>query len=648
VLIAPGKLTDFCPVYTAQGSEAMVSQLDKDDVEKIGLVKFDFLGLTTLTILDWAVKSVRALAASGGNAALRDFDLGAVPLDDAAAYRLLSSGNTTAVFQLESRGMRDLVKKLQPDNFEDVIALVALFRPGPLQSGMVDDFIARKHGRAEVSYPHPLLEPILKPTYGVIVYQEQVMQIAQVLAGYSLGGADLLRRAMGKKKAEEMALQRVTFEDGAANNAIEPRLASAIFDLMEKFAEYGFNKSHSAAYALVAYQTAWLKAHYPAEFMAAVLSADMDNTDKVVNFLAEARAMQLVVQPPDINASNYMFEARDDRTIMYGLGAVKGVGHGAVDSIVEARAKGGAFRDIADFCRRIDAQKINKRVLEALILSGSMDALAPNRASLMLQLPEAARAAEQHARDAEAGQHDMFGQVAASAIESTPLPTTGEWPIERKLAGERETLGHYLSGHPTDSWKGLIARVATSPIGEIDQHYKPPGPNERRGRFSDQTYTIAGQVIAIRKRGDAMAFVQVEDWSGRIEVSLFREAWVEYGPLLTRDAILVFDGGLSFDEFSGNYQLRVNSVATIETACERTARMLRVRLNGVHGDFIARLQHALAAHRGGATPVRLAYHNAAGQAEIELGAEWRVRATPALKDSLQALDGVVAAELVFG
>ena len=645
VVIAPGPLSDYAPLFSEGGGDGLVTQFDKDDVEAVGLVKFDFLGLRTLTIIDWAIKAINVKRATRGEAPI---DIATLPMDDAPSYALLKRCQTTAVFQLESRGMRDLVKKLQPDNFEDVIALVALFRPGPLQSGMVDDFIARKHGRAEVSYPHALLEPILKPTYGVIVYQEQVMQIAQVLAGYSLGGADLLRRAMGKKKPEEMAKQRVTFEDGAAANGIDAHLASAIFDLMEKFAEYGFNKSHSAAYALVAYQTAWLKAHYPAEFMAAVLSADMDNTDKVVNFLAEARAMQLVVQPPDINASNYMFEARDDRTIVYGLGAVKGVGHGAVDSIVAARAKGGAFRDIADFCRRIDAQKINKRVLEALILSGSMDALAPNRASLMLQLPEAVRAAEQHARDAEAGQHDMFGQVAASAIESTPLPTTGEWPIERKLAGERETLGHYLSGHPTDAWKGLIARLATSPIGEIDQHYKPPAPHERRGRFSDQSYTIAGQVIAIRKRGDAMAFVQVEDWSGRIEVSLFREAWVEYGPLLTRDAILVFDGGLSFDEFSGNYQLRVNSVATIESACERTARMLRVKLNGVHGDFIARLQHALAAHRGGATPVRLTYHNAAGQAEIELGAEWRVRATPALKASLQALDGVVAAELVFG
>jgi DNA polymerase-3 subunit alpha len=493
-----------------------------------------------------------------------------------------------------------------------------------------------------------LLEPILKPTYGVIVYQEQVMQIAQVLAGYSLGGADLLRRAMGKKKADEMAQQRVAFEDGAANNGIEPRLASSIFDLMEKFAEYGFNKSHSAAYALVAYQTAWLKAHYPAEFMAAVLSSDMDNTDKVVNFIGEARAMGLAVLPPDINASNYMFEARDDASICYGLGAVKGVGRGAVEAIVDTRRRGGAFRDLPDFCRRVDAQRMNKRVLEALILSGSMDALAPNRASLMMQLPEAVRAAEQHARDAAAGQNDMFGSSSAIVPERpTALAVVDEWPIERKLAGERETLGHYLSGHPTDAWRTLIARVATSPLGEIDQHYKPP-VGERRGRFSDQPFTIAGQVIALRKRGDAMAFVQVEDWSGRIEVSLFREAWIEYGPLLTRDAILVFDGGLSLDEFSGGYQLRVNAVRTIESACERQARLLRLRLNGVQADFVARLQHVLAAHRGGSTPVRLSFRNATGQAEIELGAEWRVRASPALRQALASMDGVIEADVVFG
>ncbi|MGH8174201.1 MAG: DNA polymerase III subunit alpha, partial [Rhodanobacteraceae bacterium] len=674
VVIAPGPLTDYAPMFSETGGEGLVTQFDKDDVEAVGLVKFDFLGLRTLTIIDWAVKAINARNARTAKAtphlpsghllpqageetseriaAAADskapIDIAALPTDDAATYALLKRCQTTAIFQLESRGMRDLVKKLQPDTFEDIIALVALFRPGPLQSGMVDDFIARKHGRASVSYPHAMLEPILKPTYGVIVYQEQVMQIAQVLAGYSLGSADLLRRAMGKKKADEMAQQRVAFEDGAAENGIEPRLASSIFDLMEKFAEYGFNKSHSAAYALVAYQTAWLKAHYPAEFMAAVLSSDMDNTDKVVNFLGEARAMNLTVLPPDINASHYMFEARDDASICYGLGAVKGVGRGAVEAIVESRARDGAYRNLPDFCRRVDAHKINKRVLEALILSGSMDALAPNRASLMAQLPEAVRAAEQHARDLAAGQNDMFG-AASAALPERPavLASVDEWPIERKLAGERETLGHYLSGHPTDAWRTLISRVATSPLGEIDQHYKPPAPSERRGRFNDQSFTIAGSVVAIRKRGDAMAFVQVEDWSGRIEVSLFREAWVEYGPLLTRDAILVFDGGLSLDEFSGGYQLRVNSVRTIESACERQARVLRLRLNGVHGDFVARLQQTLAAHRGGTTPVRLAFRNANGQAEIELGAEWRVRASHTLKNSLQALDGVIDAELLF-
>jgi DNA polymerase-3 subunit alpha len=643
VVIAPGPLSDYAPLFSESGGDALVTQFDKDDVEAVGLVKFDFLGLRTLTIIDWTVKAINTKRAAAGEAPL---DIMALPLDDPKVFELLRKARTVAVFQFESRGMQSMLKDAKPDRFEDIIALGALYRPGPMD--LIPSYCRRKHGSEPIDYPDPRVEPVLKETYGIMVYQEQVMQMAQIVGGYSLGGADLLRRAMGKKKAEEMARHRAIFREGAAKNGVAEAKADAVFDTMEKFAGYGFNKSHAAAYALISYQTAWLKAHYPAEFMAAVLSSDMDNTDKVVNFLAEARALGVAVDAPDINASDYMFEARDERAIRYGLGAVKGVGRGAVESIVAARKSGGAFADLADFCRRVDAQKINKRVLEALILSGSMDALAPNRATLMLQLPEAVRAAEQHARDAEAGQNDMFGATVASVFESAPLPTTSEWPIERKLAGERETLGHYLSGHPTDSWRGLIARIATAPIGEIDQHYTPPAPHERRGRYSDRSCTIAGQVIAIRKRGDAMAFVQVEDWSGRIEVSLFREAWIEYGPLLTRDAILVFEGGLSLDEFSGNYQVRVNSVATIESACERSARVLRVKLNGVGADFATRLQHTLAAHRGGATPVRISYHNAEGQAEIELGAEWRVRATPALKDSLQALDGVVAAELVFG
>ncbi|MBC7988429.1 MAG: DNA polymerase III subunit alpha, partial [Luteimonas sp.] len=388
VVIAPSPLSDFCPLFAEHdghgGGRNPVTQFDKDDVEAVGLVKFDFLGLRTLTIIDWAIKAINVRRAHGNEPPL---DITALPLEDTKTYELFARGDTVAVFQFESRGMRELLKRARPDTFEDIIALAALFRPGPLGSGMDRDWVDRKHGHAEVSYPHPALEIALKPTYGVIVYQEQVMQIAQLLAGYSLGGADLLRRAMGKKNAVEMAKERAKFESGASERGVDPRKATQIFDLMEKFAEYGFNKSHSAAYALVAYQTAWLKVHHPAEFMAAVLSSDMDNTDKVVMFLDEARTMGLTVMPPDVNASNHMFEAIDERTIRYGLGAVKGVGRGACEAIAGERtrdgdASTGMYADLLDFCKRVDSSKLNKRTLEALIQSGALDALGSNRPSL--------------------------------------------------------------------------------------------------------------------------------------------------------------------------------------------------------------------------------------------------------------------------
>ncbi|MEO5628838.1 MAG: DNA polymerase III subunit alpha, partial [Thermomonas sp.] len=410
VVIAPTPLSDFCPLFAEHDGHGAgrhpMTQFDKDDVEAVGLVKFDFLGLRTLTIIDWAVKAINVRRADEGDA---PFDITTLPLDDPAVYAQFALGDSVAVFQFESRGMRELLKRAKPDTFEDIIALAALFRPGPLGSGMDREWVDRKHGHTEVSYPHPALETVLKPTYGVIVYQEQVMQIAQVLAGYSLGGADLLRRAMGKKKPEEMAKERAKFETGSAERGVDPRVATQIFDLMEKFAEYGFNKSHSAAYALVAYQTAWLKVHYPAEFMAAVLSSDMDNTDKVVMFLDEARALGLTVLPPDVNSSTYMFEATDPRTIRYGLGAVKGVGRGACEAIASARENGGRYDDLLDFCKRVEAGGLNKRALEALALAGAMDALARNRASLVLQLPEALKASEQLAREREAGQDSLFG-----------------------------------------------------------------------------------------------------------------------------------------------------------------------------------------------------------------------------------------------
>ncbi|HEX6930442.1 MAG TPA: DNA polymerase III subunit alpha, partial [Gammaproteobacteria bacterium] len=446
VVIAPTALSEFTPLYCEQGSESPVTQLDKDDVESVGLVKFDFLGLRTLTIIDWAIDNINAIRRRRGEGPL---DITSIPMDDKATFDLLKRYESTAVFQLESRGMKDLIRRLQPDSFEDIIALVALFRPGPLQSGMVDDFINRKHGRQKVEYPHPDLEAILKPTYGVILYQEQVMQIAQVLGGYTLGGADLLRRAMGKKKPEEMAKQRSIFQEGAAKKGVEARTAEYIFDLMEKFAGYGFNKSHSAAYALLSYQTAWLKAHYPAAFMAAVLSSDMDHTDKVVLFIDECQRMKLEILPPDVNESVYAFTVHSDTAIRYGLGAVKGVGRGVVDNVVEIRERDGAFGNLDDFCRRVDPGKLNRRTLEALIRAGALDSLGPNRASLMAHLPTALAAADQASKNIDAGQDDMFG-VAAGPAESAPVPELPPWSEEERLAGERETLGLFLSGHPID------------------------------------------------------------------------------------------------------------------------------------------------------------------------------------------------------
>lgn len=639
VVIAPTPLTDFSPLFAehvgkGETARSIVTQFDKDDVEAIGLVKFDFLGLRTLTIIDWAVKAINGKRAAVGEAPL---DILALPLDDEATYRLLSKGLTTAVFQFESRGMKDYIKKLEPSQFEDLIALAALYRPGPLNSGMVDDFINRRHGRAEVIYPHPLLEPILKPTYGVIVYQEQVMQIAQVLAGYSLGGADLLRRAMGKKKPEEMAKERFKFEDGAEKNGIAARTATGIFDLMEKFAEYGFNKSHSAAYALVAYQTAWLKAHYPAEFMAATLSSDMDNTDKVVNFLEDARAIGLSVLAPDVNASGYMFEALDAKTIRYGLGAVKGVGRGACEAMVEARRSGGPFRDLLDFCQRVDSTRLNKRVLEALVHSGALDALGANRASLMLQLPEAMRASEQVAREREAGQASLFGgggDAAAPAIR-IELPNAPDWPLEQKLLGERETLGHFLSGHPLDPWAAELQALVGTHLGELDRLFA-----ERRNNRGEAPVVLAGLVTMVRRRGDNQAFVQLEDTRGRVECAFFSEAFNEYAPLLSRDRIVVVEGNLREDAFNGGYSLRARQCWDFRTLCAQYGRRLALTVDLRQGGTWERLQQLMAGFRPGGTPLRIDLLTAGTRGSIDLNGAASLRTDAELITSLRALPGV--------
>ena len=650
VVIAPTELTDFAPLYCEAGGGGVVTQYDKDDVEAVGLVKFDFLGLRTLTIIDWAVKAINVRRAKAGEAPL---DISQLPLDDPKPYQLLKKAQTVAVFQLESSGMQRMLKDAKPDRFEDIIALVALYRPGPMD--LIPSFIARKHGREQGEYPDPRVEPILQETYGIMVYQEQVMQMAQIVGGYSLGGADLLRRAMGKKDVKKMAEERAKFREGAAKDGLPGDKADTIFDLMEKFAGYGFNKSHAAAYALVSYQTAWLKAHYPAEFMAATISADMDNTDKAVTFLDESRAIGIIVQPPDVNASDYMFVAIEPKKIQYGLGAIKGVGQGACEAIVAERSHG-AYANLADFCRRVDPTKLNRRVLEALILSGALDKLAPTRASLMLQLPDAIKAAEQHLRDKQSGQNDMFGAAsgAMTPVVHIDLPTAPEWPLEQKLQGERDTLGHYLSGHPTDPWKDELAQLSTCPLGEIGDRYQPPKPrkndNDDGNRFRrgpDTPWTIAGMVTAVRKRGDSDAFVRIEDGTGSIEVSFFGELYQQIAPLLTRDEMLIVEGGLRIDDFSGGgFQLRARSASTLADACRKHARLLQLKLNGVGPGFVEQLQQALAGYRGGrATVVLHGYHNRNAQADLELGEEWRVEAIPALLRAIRAMPGVQAARL---
>jgi DNA polymerase-3 subunit alpha len=644
VVIAPTPLTDFSPLFAehaAKGETAksVVTQFDKDDVEAVGLVKFDFLGLRTLTIIDWTVKAINVRRTAAGEPPL---EILALPLDDPDTYALLSRGQTTAVFQFESRGMKEYIKKLQPAHFEDLIALAALYRPGPLGAGMVDDFIDRRHGRAQVSYPHPLLEPILKPTYGVIVYQEQVMQIAQVLAGYSLGGADLLRRAMGKKKPEEMAKERVKFEFGAEQQGIAAAVASPIFDLMEKFADYGFNKSHSAAYALVAYQTAWLKAHHPAQFMAATLSSDMDNTDKVVNFLEESRQMGVTVLPPDVCSSQYMFFALDERTVRYGLGAVKGVGRGACESIVEAR-RSGPFRDLLDFCRRVDSARLNRRVLEALVHAGALDALASNRASLMLQLPEVIKATEQLARERAAGQVSLFGGGDEPEIH-LDLPEAPDWPLETKLLGERETLGHYLSGHPLDPWRAELQAL----VGGVDLRDLDTLWSQKKDRRGEAPVVLAGVVSAVRRRGDSMAFARIEDGRGQLDVAIYREAFAEFGHLVSRDRVLLIEGNLAEDQFSGGFVLRARQCWDFRQLCAQHARRLALTVDLRAQGSWERLQGVLAAFRPGATPLRLDVLTAArARGTVDVNGSQGVRTDPELISQLRALPGISQVSLAL-
>ncbi|MEE4295645.1 MAG: DNA polymerase III subunit alpha [Wenzhouxiangella sp.] len=652
LVIAPGPLTDFTPLYTEPDGHSVLTQFDKNDVESVGLVKFDFLGLRNLTIIDWALKAVNERREAEGENTL-DFD--DLPLDDPPVFKLLQAAHTTAVFQLESPGMKELLRKLRPDSFDDIVAAVALYRPGPLDAGMVDEYINRKHGKAPVKYPHPLCEPILKPTYGVILYQEQVMQIAQELAGYSLGAADLLRRAMGKKKPEEMERQREIFVNGAAGNGIETDQADSIFNLMETFARYGFNKSHSVAYALVAYHTAWLKAHYPAEFMAAVLSADLDKTDKIANLIDDCRAMELEILPPDLNRSIYRFRV-EDGAIRYGLGAIKGVGHAAIDNLVEVRDRRGAFSSLSELCREIDLGRLNRRTLESLIRAGAGDSIEPNRAALMQALPDVLSEAERFQSDREAGQASLFA-AAASSDDSQPehairYASARPWTNLQRLKAERETLGLYLSGHPLDELRDELSLFTTISLDRLDQvlgRGKTDSGKGHRGKRGIEM-TLAGMVMAIRKRPGKGAFVAIDDGTGRLEVAVFDRLFSQVADRLVNDAILVVVGKAEVDDFRGGYRMVADEIMGIDEARARFARRLEIEIgdgnrngNEIDNDLAA----ALRPYRTGQTPVLLHYRNGDARALIELGEDWHVMPSAELLAAVGGVPGIDSAKLCY-
>jgi DNA polymerase-3 subunit alpha len=631
VVIAPRPITEYMPLY-ADADGALLTQLDKDDLEAIGLIKFDFLGLKTLTIIDKAVATINRERAARGEPAL---NVDAIPVDDAKTYELLRQCRTTAVFQLESLGMRDLIKRLQPDRFDDITAIVALFRPGPMQ--MADEFIARKHGTGGTrDYLHPKLEATLKPTYGVILYQEQVMQIAQILAGYSLGGADLLRRAMGKKKPEEMAQQRAVFLKGATERGVEAARANHIFDQMETFAGYGFNKSHAAAYALIAYQTAWLKTHYPEAYMAAVLTADMDNTDRLVVLKDELKRMGIVLEPPDVNRSVLPFTVAGSKRISYGLGALKGVGPGAVEAIVTERDAHGPYKTLVDLCRRVDLTKINRRVLEALAKSGALDALGANRATLMHGIPNALQAAERSVYAQAAGQTALFGGDEPGEPLEHVLTPMRDFSKRERADGERESLGLYLTVHPFDEFAEHCKHFTNGAIAKVLQSL----PSTALPYQIRKEAILAGVVFDVRRRGNRVS-IWLDDDTERIEVSMFDEVFAQAKHVIAKHAVLIAEGQLRFDDFINGWRLTAKRIRSADDAIEEYARRLTIRWpsEGAGPDFVRELQRILKPFTRGRCEVSIEYRRSGAEAALTLGEAWSVRVTRELRDQLTRLLG---------
>lgn len=624
VLIAPGKITDFCPLYMQPGSDSAVSQFDKDDVEAIGLVKFDFLGLATLTILELAKDYIRARRPKQENFALEN-----IPLNDRGAYQLMSEGKTVAVFQLESSGMQRMLKDAKPSVFEDIIALVALYRPGPMD--LIPSFCARKHGREEVQYPHPLMKGVLEETYGIMVYQEQVMQVAQIVGGYSLGGADLLRRAMGKKKLEEMVAHRATFAEGAAKQGIDEPKANEIFDLMEKFAGYGFNKSHAAAYALLAYHTAYLKVHYLAEFTAANMSVALDDTDKLKIFHDDAVNLGITFEPPNINTGNYRFEPVEDKVVRYGLGAVKGTGQSAIEAIIQARREGGPFKSIFDFAARVDRSRINKRTVEALVKAGAFDLLHPERSQVLASIGLAFEYADSRAAHADQGGLFDFDDSHASSTAEPELVSERPWSIKERLSLEKTALGFYLSGHLFDQSASEVRRFAKRAIADLIDSREPQ--------------ILAGIVSDLRvingQRG-RVAIFKLDDKSEAIEAVANEDLLNANKELLRDDELIIVLGKAQPDRFSGGMRLNVQQVWDLATARCRFGKYLRVEVNGSVPPVVEVLREhpsrRIETEEGPITqglPVRLVLQREGASGELDLGDEGRFFPTDAALERWQ-------------
>ncbi|MFP3014336.1 MAG: DNA polymerase III subunit alpha [Arsenophonus sp.] len=645
VVIAPSKITDFVPLYYDPEGQNPLTQFDKNDVESAGLVKFDFLGLRTLTIIRWALDMINHNRKKQN---LAPIDISTIRHNDQKCFELLQRTETTAVFQLESRGMKDLIKRLRPDCLEDIIALVALFRPGPLQSGMVDNFINRKHGREVISYPdiewhHESLQPILEHTYGIVLYQEQVMQIAQVLAGYTLGGADMLRRAMCKKMPEEMAEQRSIFKAGAIKNGIDAELSMKIFDMVEKFAGYGFNKSHSAAYALVSYQTLWLKTHYPAEFMAATMTADMDNTEKIVALVDECLHMGLRVLPPDINSGLYHFHVNDKSEIVYGIGAIKGVGEGPIEAILKSRQNGGYFKDIFDICARVNTKKLNYRVMKKLIISGAFDHLGPHRAAMMSSLENALKAADQNSKAEAIGQTDMFGVLIEDPEKvKKSYANIDKWPEHLILEGERETLGLYLTGHPITAY-----------LSEIKHYTNGLRLKDVSISHNREMSTIFGLVMTVKiittKRGNRMGICTLDDRSGRLDIILFSDTLAKYYNLLEKDKILIATGHITYDDFNRTNKMYVRKLMDLNEARKKYVRGIAISLidKQINEELLNRIRDILNKHLSGSIQVYFYYHKKNASVKLKLGLTWRVTPTDNLLSELRTLLGNQQVELEF-